>query len=110
MISERDQIADRFRSEGAGEAARIIGNKERELQTIDSVAYRTIQKIEGDADAKATDIYARSYNRSPDAVELYKFLKTLETYRTVIDGETTLVLSTDSDLMRLLKTMTAKGR
>ena len=93
MISERDQIADRFRSEGAGEAARIIGDKERELQSIDSKAYRTIQGIEGDADAKATDIYARSYNKSAEA----------DTYRSVIDADTTLVLSTDSDLMRLIK-------
>lgn len=105
MTSERDQIADRFRSEGAGEAARINGNKERELQTIESVAYRTIQKIEGDADARATDIYARSYNQSPAAVDLYTFLKTLETYRNVIDADTTLVLSTDSDLMTLMKGM-----
>jgi len=103
MISERDQIADRFRSEGAGEAARIIGNKERELQSIVSEAYRTIQVIEGDADAKANDIYAKSYNQSGEAVEFYRFLKTLETYRLVIDSDTTLVLSTDSDLMRLIK-------
>ncbi len=108
MISERDQIADRFRSEGAGEAARIIGNKERELQSIVSEAYRTIQVIEGDADAKATDIYAKSYNQSAEAVEFYKFLKTLETYRLVIDSDTTLVLSTDSDLMGLIKTIELK--
>lgn len=105
MISERDQIADRFRSEGAGEAARIKGNKERELRTIDLVAYRTIQKIEGDANATAARIYAGSYNRSREAVDLYTFMKTLETYRRVIDANTTLVLSTDSDLMTLLKMM-----
>ncbi len=105
MVSERDQIAERFRSEGAGEAARINGNKERELQKIVSEAYRTIQTIQGDADAEATDIYARSYNQSPAAADLYKFIKTLETYRAVIDSDTTLVLSTDSDLMSLLKSM-----
>ena len=105
MISERDQIAERFRSEGAGEAARINGNKERELQKIVSEAYRTIQTIQGDADAEATDIYARSYNQSPAAADLYKFIKTLETYRSVIDADTILVLSTDSDLMSLLKSM-----
>lgn len=105
MISERDQIAERFRSEGAGEAARINGNKERELQKIVSEAYRTIQTIQGDADAEATDIYARSYNQSPAAADLYKFIKTLETYRSVIDSDTTLILSTDSDLMSLLKSM-----
>jgi membrane protease subunit HflC len=103
MISERQQIAERFRSEGAGEAARIIGNKERELKTIDSEAYRRIQTIRGDADAKATEIYARSYNQSPGAAELYTFTKTLETYRAVIDADTTLILSTDSELFKLLK-------
>ena len=105
MVSERDQIAERFRSEGAGEAARINGNKERELQKIVSEAYRTIQTIQGDADAEATDIYARSYNQSPAAADLYMFTKTLETYRSVIDSDTTLILSTDSDLMGLLKSM-----
>lgn len=105
MVSERDQIAERFRSEGAGEAARINGNKERELQKIVSEAYRTIQTIQGDADAEATDIYARSYNQSPAAADLYMFTKTLETYRSVIDSDTILILSTDSDLMSLLKSM-----
>lgn len=105
MISERDQIADRFRSEGAGEAARINGNKERELQSIESSAYRTIQKIEGDADAKATEIYAASYNKNQQAIDLYTFLKTLDTYRSVIDPNTTLVLSTDSELLKLLKSI-----
>lgn len=105
MISERDQIAERFRSEGAGEAARITGNKERELQKIVSQAYREIQTIQGDADAKATDIYAQSYNQSSAAADLYKFTKTLDTYQSVVDANTTLVLSTDSDLMGLIKQM-----
>jgi len=109
MISERDQIAERFRSEGAGEAARINGNKERDLQQITSEAYRQIQTIQGDADARATDIYARSYNQSPEAAHLYEFLKTLETYRTVIDSNTTLVLTTDSDLMGLIKAIDPAG-
>ncbi len=110
MISERDQIAERFRSEGAGEAARINGNKERELQTIVSKAYREIQSIKGDADAKATDIYARSYNQTSAAAELYNFVKTLDTYQSVIDTNTTLILSTDSDLMRLIKQMEPNSR
>lgn len=103
MISERDQIAERFRSEGAGEAARITGDKERELKTIESNAYREVQTIRGKADATATAIYAGSYNKSREAVELYKFVKTLETYRSVIDSNTTLILTTDSDVMGLLK-------
>lgn len=103
MISERDQIAERFRSEGAGEAARITGDKERELRKIESEAYREVQTIQGDADAKATGIYARSYNQSREAVDLYEFVKTLDTYQSIIDSNTTLVLSTDSDLMGLVK-------
>jgi modulator of FtsH protease HflC len=105
MMSERDQIAERFRSEGAGEAARINGNKERELQKIVSEAYRTIQTIQGDADAKATTIYANSYNQTIEAANLYEFVKTLETYRSVIDANSTIILSTDSELMGLLKRM-----
>lgn len=103
MISERQQIAERFRSEGAGEAARIIGNRERELKQIESEAYKNIQAIQGVADARATAIYADAYDASPQAAELYRFVKTLETYRKAIDSDTTLVLSTDSDLFQLLK-------
>jgi modulator of FtsH protease HflC len=105
MSSERDQIAERFRSEGAGEAARIDGNRERDLQKINSEAYREIQTIQGDADAKAAAIYAASYNRSASAVDLYDFVKTLDTYKTIIDANTTLILSTDSDLLGLIKRM-----
>ena len=103
MISERQQIAERFRSEGQGEAARIIGKKERDLQEIESEAYKQIQKIQGDADAKATEIYASAYNQSKQSVDFYEFVKTLETYEEVIDPETTMILSTDSDLYRYLK-------
>ena len=79
MISERQQIAERFRSEGAGEAAKIIGNKEKDLQRIESEAYRKIQSIQGVADAKATEIYAAAYNQTKSSRELYDLVKTLET-------------------------------
>lgn len=102
MISERQKIAERFRSEGAGEAAKIIGNKEKELQRIESEAYQKIQAIQGVADAKATEIYTSAYNQSKAAQELYTFVKTLETYKTVIDPSTTLVLTTDSEVYQLL--------
>lgn len=102
MISERQQIAERFRSEGAGEAARIIGNKEKDLQQIISEAYRKTQSIKGEADATATDIYARAYNQNKTSRELYDFVQTLETYQSVIDSKTTLVLTTDSDMYGLL--------
>lgn len=110
MISERLQIAQRFRSEGEGEAARISGNKERDINEIESAAYKRVQEIHGEADAKATEIYARAYTQRPEAAEFYRFLKTMETYRKVIDGDATIVLSTHSDLFALLKRVEQKGR
>src|SRR3984893_15904086 len=108
MISERRQIAQRFRSEGEGEAARIAGQKERDLNEIQSTAYRKVQEIRGEADAKATEIYARAYTQNPQAAEFYGFLKSMETYRKVLTKESTIVLSTDSDLFNLLKRSGAK--
>lgn len=103
MVSERQQIAAKFRSEGEGQAARILGNMERELNSINSQAYRTVQEARGKADAEATQIYARAYGQNPQAAELYEFLKSLEMYEKVIGGKSTLVLSTDSDLFKFLK-------
>ena len=108
MISERRQIAQRFRSEGEGEAARIAGQKERDLNEIQSTAYRQVQQIRGEADAKATEIYAQAYTQNPHAPEFYNFLKSMETYRKVLTKDATLVLSTDSDLFNLLKRASAK--
>jgi membrane protease subunit HflC len=103
MISERQQIAEQFRSEGAGEAAKIAGKKERDLLKIESEAYKTVQEVRGKADAEATEIYAKSFNQSRSAVEFYEFIKTLETYEKMMSKETTLILSTDSDLFKYLK-------
>ncbi len=103
MVSERQQIAERFRSEGAGEAAKILGQKEKDLQTIESEAYRKTQQIQGDADAEATEIYAGAYNQSPEAAALYEFLKTMDTYKAVLTNDTSLILTTDSDFFKFLK-------
>jgi membrane protease subunit HflC len=103
MISEREQIAQRFRSEGEGEAARILGKKERDLLKVGSEAYKQVQQLRGEADAEASRIYAEAYDQTPDAREFYAFLKTLETYRHVLGGTTNVVLSTDSELFRMLK-------
>ncbi len=108
MISERRQIAQRFRSEGEGEAARIAGQKERDLNEIQSTAYRQVQQIRGEADGKATEIYAQAYTQNPQAAEFYNFLKSMETYRKVLTKNATLVFSTDSDLFGLLKRANAK--
>lgn len=103
MISERQQIAQRFRSEGEGEAARIDGRRERELKRIDSEAYKRVQELRGEADAEATRVYAEAYDKSPEAREFYGFLKTLDTYRTILGNRTNMILSTDSELFRLLE-------
>lgn len=103
MASERLQIADRFRSEGAGEAAKIIGRKERDLLSIQSEAYRKEQEIKGKADAQATGIYALAYNSSPSAADFYQFVKTLDTYQKTLEKDTTAIFTTNSDLFRLLK-------
>ena len=109
MISERRQIAERFLSEGNGEAARIRGNRVRDLNKIQSEAYRKVEEIRGLADAKATEIYARAYNQSPEAVAFYEFTRTMQSYRSIIAENTTLILSTDSDLFKFLKGMTPGG-
>jgi membrane protease subunit HflC len=103
MVSERQQIANRFRSEGEGQAAEILGKRERDMQQIESEAYRQVQEIEGKADAEATAIYAAAYGKTAEAREFYTFSRTLESYRTVFASETTLVLTTDSSLLRLFK-------
>ncbi len=103
MISEREQIADRYRSEGKGEAAKIGGERERDLAMIQSEAYRKVQELEGAADAKATEIYAKAYNQTPAAVQLFEFVKTMEAYKKLIAGDTTMIFTTDSELFRYLK-------
>ena len=109
MISERRQIAERFLSEGNGEAARIRGNRVRDLNKIQSEAYRQVEEIRGVADAKATEIYAQAYNKNAEAVAFYEFTRTMQSYKSIIAENTTLVLSTDSDLFKFLKGMSPGG-
>ena len=100
MIAERQRIASRYRSEGEGETARIDGERERELQRIQSVAYREAEEIRGQADGEATRIYAAAYNRDDD---FYAFIKSLETYELTADPSSILILTTDSELLRFVK-------
>jgi membrane protease subunit HflC len=100
MIAERNQIAEKFRSEGKGEAQKILGEKERDLQEIESEAFKTAQRLKGNADAEATIIYADAYGRDP---EFYSFVQTLEIYREALDKNSSLILSTDSEFLKYLK-------
>jgi len=94
MIAEREKIAKRYRSEGAGKAAEIHGERDRKLKGITSEAYRKAQEIMGEADAEATRIYAEAYSAAP---EFYSFWRTLELAPTMIGGNTRLVIDMDSD-------------
>ncbi len=108
MISERRQIAERFLSEGNGEAARIRGDRVRELDKIQSEAYQQVEEVRGLADAKATEIYALAYNQNSQAASLYEFTRTMQSYSAVISENTTLVLSTNSDLFKFLNGIQSK--
>lgn len=102
MISERKRAAERYRSEGRGRSAEILGQTEKELKAITSEAYMTAQGIIGQADAEAVSIYAGAYGKDP---VFYGFLKTLETYDSTVDGSTTIILTTDGDYYRYIKNM-----
>ena len=102
MISERNRIADQFRSEGQGEARKTLGNKARDLAKIQSEAFREAEEIKGRADAEAAAIYAAAYNKNRQAVELYKFLRTMESFEKSLDENTSIVLSTQSEFFRYL--------
>jgi membrane protease subunit HflC len=100
MIAERRQIAEKFRSEGQGEARKIEGDRERDLKQITSEAYKTAQEIKGKADAEATLIYAQAFGKDPD---FYSFIQTLDIYKETMDKESSLILSTDSEFLKYFK-------
>ncbi|RLE14939.1 protease modulator HflC [Candidatus Aerophobetes bacterium] len=103
MISERKRVAEQYRSEGQGKKAEIEGMREKELQKITSEAYKRAQIIKGRADAEAIKIYAQAYSKDP---EFYSFLKTLETYEKTLSGDSVIILTTDSELYKYLKSTT----
>jgi len=100
MIAERKRAAEKYRSEGQGKSAEIEGQVAKELKVITSEAYREAQIITGKADAEAINIYAAAYSQNPD---FYSFMKTLETYKYTIDEKSTVILTTDSDYYKYLK-------
>jgi len=102
MIAERKRVAEQYRSEGQGKRAEIEGRRAKELQRITSEAYRTAQEIKGKADAEATEIYAEAYNKGP---EFYSFLRTLEIYEKTMDENTWLIMTSDSDFYKYMKTL-----
>jgi membrane protease subunit HflC len=107
MIAERRQIAEKFRSEGKGEAQKVLGQKERDLQQITSEAYRIAQEVKGKADAEAAKIYAEAYGVDPD---FYSFTQTLEVYNESIGKDSSLLLSTDSEFLKYFKSIPEKSK
>jgi membrane protease subunit HflC len=103
MISERKRIAAEKRSMGEGQKARILGTVDRELKEIISTANREATQIRGKADAEATKIYGDAFNQDP---EFFAFLKTLESYDDIISGNTSLIISSNSDLYKYLRNVT----
>lgn len=103
MISERNRIADQFRSEGQGEARKIEGDKERDLAQIQSEAFREAEEIKGRADAVATDTYAASYNKNRQSIDFYKFVRSMESFEKSLDENTSLIFSSDSEFFKYLK-------
>jgi membrane protease subunit HflC len=106
MRAERSRIAKQYRAEGQEEALKIRAQADTEKAKILSEAYRDAEMTKGDADAEATRIYAGAHGKDPD---FYRFLRTLESYRTFLNDKTTVVLSSDSDLLKLLTSGDAKG-
>lgn len=103
MKSERFRIADKFRSEGQGEASKINGDKDRELKNIQSAAFKSSEEIKGRADASAASIYASAYNQSAQSKSLYGFLKSMETLEKTFSEKTSVILSTNSEIYQYLK-------
>ncbi|MCC7211804.1 MAG: protease modulator HflC [Candidatus Brocadia sp.] len=106
MRSERIRIANKYESEGRKEEAEILGSMKRELERIESEGYRTAEEIKGQADAEAVKIYAEAYEKAP---EFYSFTKTLQTYESTFDKQTHLILTTEGDYFRYLKSFRHEG-
>jgi membrane protease subunit HflC len=100
MISERQRIAQKIRSVGLGEQAKIQGKIAKDLQEIESKAYRDVQAKKGNAEAKAIRIYAQAMNADPD---FYHFVRTLEAYKKALPADTKLILSTDNRFLELFR-------
>ena len=99
MEAERKRQANKFRSEGSEEAQKIRAATDRDKTIILADAYKEAEKIRGEGDAKAVQVYARSYSSDP---KFYEFVRTLDAYKKVVDDKTTLVLPSDSKLFKLL--------
>ena len=100
MRAERDRIAKEYRAQGREMAMGIQAQADKEREVILATAYEQAEKLRGQGDAEATRIYGEAYSRDP---KFYRFVRTLESYKKVLDEKTTIILSSDSELLRLLE-------
>ena len=107
MRAERERIARQYRAEGEEQALSIRADADKQREEILSVAYRDAEKIRGEGDAESTRIYGQAYSKNP---RLYKLLRTLESYKKVLDDKTTAILSSDSELLQILTKGEAAAR
>jgi membrane protease subunit HflC len=99
MRAERERIAMQYRAEGEQQALTIRANADRQKEEILSSAYKDAEKVRGEGDAEATRIYGQAYSKNP---QFYKLLRTLDSYKKVLDDKTTIILSSDSELLKVL--------
>jgi membrane protease subunit HflC len=99
MRAERERIARQYRAEGEEQALRIRAEADRQREEILSVAYKEAERIKGEGDAESTRVYGAAYSKNP---RFYKLLRTLESYKKILDDKTTAILSSDSELLRIL--------
>jgi membrane protease subunit HflC len=99
MRAERGRIAMQYRAEGEEQALAIRAGADRQKEEILSTAYKESETIRGKGDAEATRIYGDAYSKSP---QFYKLTRTLESYKKILDDKTTIILSSDSDLLKIL--------
>src|ERR1700688_378808 len=99
MRAERERIARQYRAEGEEQALSIRADADKQREEILSVAYKQAEKTKGEGDAESTRIYGQAYSKNP---RLYKLLRTLEAYKKILDDKTTAILSSDSELLKIL--------
>ena len=99
MRAERDRIAKEYRAKGEELAIKIRAEADRQRSQLLAEAYRDAEKLKGEGDAEAARVYGQAYGRNP---QFYKFLRTLESYKKILNEKTSIILSGDSELLKLL--------
>jgi len=99
MRAERDRIARQYRAEGEEQALSVRADADKQREEILSVAYKQAEKTRGEGDAESTRVYGQAYSRDP---KFYKLIRTLESYKKILDDKTTAILSSDSELLKVL--------